>query len=86
MQPLKIPGTNLKVGVSQLNVASPKWIAKISNGIIFAATAWAIFSPSITEIPAPLQADITRWLMIGSGLIKLASKFFGLDIKQDTNE
>lgn len=80
MEPLKIPGTNVNLGVSQLNIPGPKWMSRISNGIIFACMAWALLSPSITEIPAALQADITRWLMIGSGFVKLASKFFGIDL------
>ena len=77
---LKEAGATMKVGLSQLKNKTPNFIAQISNGIIFACMAWALLSPSITEIPAPLQADITRWLMVGSGFIKLASKFFGLEL------
>jgi len=74
--------TQIKVGVSQLKKDTPPWMSKTANGVIFACLAWALLSPSLTEIPATIQADITRWLMIGSGFIKLATKFFGLNIKE----
>lgn len=77
---LKDQGATLVVGMSGLKNKTPDWINKISNGIIFAAMAWALLSMQITEIPEEIKADITRWLMIGTGFIKLSSKFFGLQL------
>lgn len=77
---LKAAGATVKVGLSQLNNPTPKWMSKLSNGIIFASLAWALVGPSMPEIPADVAAAITRYVMIASGLIKLATKFFGLQI------
>jgi hypothetical protein len=79
---LKAAGATLSVGLSQLKNPTPIWMSKWANGIIFASLAWALVSPSLPEIPAPLVADITRYIMIATGLIKLATKFFGLQLPQ----
>ena len=63
-----------------LQKPTPEWMSKGANGIIFLVTAWAIFSPSITELSDLTKADITRWSAIISGLLKLASKFFGTEL------
>ena len=80
---LKDAGATVKVGLSQLKNPTPIWMSKWANGIIFASLAWALVSPSLPEIPAPVVADITRYIMIASGLIKLATKFFGLQLPQE---
>lgn len=77
---LKENGATLVVGLEGIKHKTPDWMAKASNGIIFLAMFWALFSSQITEIPEPVQADIDRWLLIGTGFIKMASKFFGLKL------
>lgn len=79
---LKEAGATVKLGLSQLNNPTPKWMSKLANGIIFASLAWAFISPELNELSPELIATITRYIMIGSGLIKLATKFFGLQIPQ----
>lgn len=80
---LKDQGATLVVGVAGLQSPTPKWIGNISNGIIFLAMAWAMFSSLIIELPEPVKADISRWLLIITGLIKLASKFFGYKLPEN---
>jgi len=77
---LKEAGATVKVGLSQLNNPTPLWLSKLANGIIFASLAWAMISTSLPELSPELVAAITRYVMISSGLIKLATKFFGLQI------
>lgn len=77
---LKDQGATLVVGMAGLQNKTPDWMSNLSNGIIFLAMAWAMFSSMIIEIPEPVKADIARWLLISTGLIKLASKFFGLKL------
>lgn len=77
---LKDAGATIKVGMSQLKNPTPRWMSKISNGIIFASLAWAMISTSIPELSPEVVAIITRYLMMVSGLIKLATKFFGLEV------
>lgn len=84
MEPIQIPGTNASIGISQLKVQTPKWISNAVNGIIFLCATWAMFSGMITEIPDDTKAEITRWMLIGSGFIKFASKFFGFKIEEPT--
>lgn len=81
-QELKSQGAKLVVGMSGLQNKTPDWISKISNAIIFIAMAWALFSPMMVEIPEQVNADINRWLLISTGLIKLASKFFGFKLPE----
>lgn len=77
---LKAAGATVKVGFSQLKNPTPKWMSKWANGIIFASLAWALFSPELHELSPELIATITRYIMIATGLIKLATKFFGLQL------
>ena len=77
---LKAAGATVKIGVSQLNNPTPKWMSKLANAIIFGSLAWAMISTSIPELSPELVAAITRYLMMASGLIKLATKFFGLQV------
>lgn len=69
--------TKVKMGLGQLGNPTPKWMSNVSNLIIFLATAWGLFAPSITELTETQRGDVTRWVLIISGLIKLATKFFG---------
>ena len=80
---LKAEGATLKVGLSQLNNKTPAWIERLTNGIIFVCMAWALFAGMIDEIPEDIKADINRWMLIISGVIKLASKFFGLQLPKE---
>lgn len=79
-QELKNSGATLVVGIQGLKNKTPDWMSKVSNGIIFLAMFWALYSSMLTEIPEPIKADINRWLLIGTGFIKFASKFFGLKL------
>lgn len=79
---LKAEGATVKMGLSQLKNPTPLWMSKVANGIIFASLAWAMISTSIPELSPELVAMITRYLMMASGLIKLATKFFGLEVPQ----
>lgn len=79
-QELKEKGATIVVGLEGLKNKTPDWMAKVSNGIIFLAMFWALFSSQFTEIPADVQADISRYLLIGTGFVKMASKFFGLKL------
>jgi hypothetical protein len=79
---LKAAGATVKVGLSQINNPTPQWMSKLANGIIFASLAWALVSPSLPELSPEIVAAITRYVMISSGLIKLATKFFGLQIPE----
>lgn len=79
---LKEQGAKLVVGMSGLQNKTPDWISKIANGIIFIAMAWALFSPMMVEIPEEVSSNINRWLLISTGLIKLASKFFGFKLPE----
>lgn len=75
-----------KVTVS-ISKPTPSWMSNVANFLIFLVTAWAIFSPSITELSEVVKADITRWAAIISGLLKLASKFFGTELlRPDTDK
>ncbi len=76
------PAAVIKVGLSQIGNPTPKWMSKIANAIIFASLAWALVSPSLPELSPEVVAVITRYIMIASGLIKLATKFFGLNIPE----
>ena len=82
---LKEKGATLVVGMAGLQNKTPQWMGNVSNGIIFLAMAWAMFSPMLIEISDPVKADIGRWLLIGTGFIKLATKFFGLKLPE-TNQ
>ena len=77
---LKEAGTTIKIGLSQLNNPTPKWMSKLANGLIFASLVWAMISTSIPELSPELVAAITRYAMLATGIIKLATKFFGLQI------
>jgi hypothetical protein len=79
---LKDAGAVTKIGLSQLNNPTPIWMSKWANGIIFASLAWALVSSSLVpdEIPASIAAHIDHYVIIASGLIKLATKFFGLQL------
>lgn len=79
---LKEAGATVKVGLSQLNNPTPKWMSKLANGIIFASLAWAMISTSIPELSPETVAMITRYVLMSSGLIKLGSKFFGYQLPQ----
>lgn len=79
---LKDAGATIKVGLSQINNPTPQWMSKLANGIIFASLAWAMISTSIPELSPEVVAMITRYVMMASGLIKLATKFFGLQIPE----
>lgn len=77
---LKAEGATIKVGISQFNNKTPIWFTRVSNGIIFISLAWALFSGMIEEIPQEMNADINRWMLIVSGVVKLGSKFFGYQL------
>lgn len=79
---LKAAGAELKVGVSQLKNPTPKWMSNIANGILFSALAWALISSQLPEIPSHIAAHIDHYLLVASGLVKLATKFFGLQIPE----
>lgn len=83
---LKARGATLQVGISQLDNKTPAWIEKITNGIIFLCLAWALFSGLIEEISEETKADINRWMLIISGVIKLGSKFFGYQLPKEADE
>lgn len=77
---LKTGGAKIKFGVSQLNNPSPIWMSKIANGIIFLTLAWGLISMGLTSIPPDLKSSINEWVLVSSGIIKLASKFFGFSL------
>lgn len=79
---LKAAGATVKVGLSQLKNPTPKWMSDLANFIIYLSLVWAFVSPSLPELSPELVAAITRYVMIASGLIKLTTKFFGLQLPQ----
>ena len=79
---LKEQGATIKVGLSQLNNATPNWISKLTNGIIFACLVWGLISMSITSLSPELKASINEWVLVASGVIKLGSKFFGYSLPE----
>lgn len=73
--------TKVKVGIGQLTKPTPKWMSNLANGIIFAGLAWSIICGQLTpEVSEETIALITKYVLMSSGLIKLATKFFGLNI------
>ena len=79
---LKEAGATIKVGLSQLGNPTPKWMSLVANWIIFLSLVWALISPSLPELSPEIVAAITRYVMIATGVIKLATKFFGLQLPQ----
>lgn len=72
----------LKFGVSQLRNETPQWMSNVANGIIFLTMVWGLVSMGLTSIPPEIKASINEWVLVTSGIIKLATKFFGLTIKE----
>lgn len=67
----------VKFGLSQLANETPKWAGYVTNSVLGVAAMWAIFSPQITELSDPTRADITRWALIITGILKYLSKGLG---------
>jgi hypothetical protein len=77
---MKAEGATVKVGISQLQNKTPDFISKIANGVIFAGMVWGLVSMSITSIDPAMKASINEWVLLSGGIIKLASKFFGFQL------
>lgn len=80
---LKDQGAVLKVGINQLNNKTPAWVSNVANGVIFAGMVWGLMSMGLSSVPDEIKNSINEWVLLSSGIIKLASKFFGFQLPQN---
>ncbi len=76
--------TSVKVGLSQLKNPTPKWMSNVANGIIFSGMVWAMCSMNLTFISPEIKSMINEWVLLSGGIIKLATKFFGIQINNES--
>lgn len=77
---------DVKFGVKQLNSPTPKYLKNFFKAFLFLSGAWAIIAPAATQIPAGVQADINKWIIVGLALMRFAISFWGYDYKIEPND
>lgn len=75
----------VKFNLQQYKNPTPVWAKNVFRCVFFAAVLWSFLGPTFKEIPEHILSSIDTWMLRGTGAIRIAIIFFGLDYQEDNN-